>query len=273
MNEDGVLMGVNSCLANSLSLSPGAIVGKTANAIEGNAQLGQFLEEFLLSPREVEDRRIEIEIKGEPRCYLVGVQKYRQGKAAVSFGIDITECQQAEDALKIAEEKYRSIFENALEGIFQSSPDGRFISVNPAMAKIHRYGSPDDMIESIDDISKQIFVDNERQAEFVKEINKEGTVKGFEYRSYCKDGTIIWAQIDARIVGDKNNNVLYYEGIVQDITERVHREEQLRRQLEELRIEIDHDQRQEEVVNLTSSNYFQQVQKEIAGINLDDFWT
>lgn len=273
VNEDGVFMGVNRCLANSLSLSPGAIVGKTANAIQGNAQLGQFLKEFLISPREVEDRRIEIEIKGEPRCYLVGVQKYQQGKAAVSFGIDITECQQAEDALKIAEEKYRSIFENALEGIFQSSPDGHYISVNPAMAKIYRYDSPDDMIENVTNISQQIYVDGERRTDFMRAIQEQGTVEGFEYRSYRKDGTIIWVQIDARVVRDKHNNVLYYEGIVQDTTERVYREEQLRRQLEELRIEIDQEKRKEEVVSLTNSNYFQEVQKEVSSINLDDFWT
>ncbi|MEL6471085.1 MAG: PAS domain S-box protein [Cyanobacteria bacterium J06623_4] len=273
VDANGVFMGVNHCLANSLGLPPGAIVGKTANALHGNAQLAQFLEEFLLSPNEVEDRRIEIEIKGEPRCYLVGVQKYQQGKAAVSFGLDITECQQAEDALKIAEEKYRSIFENALEGIFQSSPDGHFISVNPAMAKIHRYASADDMMASVKNITKQIYVDPHRQQDFVRAIDEQGTVKAFEYRSYCKDGTVIWTQVDARAVRDKNNKILYYEGIVQDITERIYREDQLRRQLKELQIEINQEQRQEEVITLTSSNYFQEVKKEVAAINLEDFWT
>ncbi|MEL6161294.1 MAG: PAS domain S-box protein [Cyanobacteria bacterium J06623_5] len=273
VNSDGVFMGVNHCLANSLGLAPGAIIGKTANALDGNAQLAEFLEEFLLSPNQVEDRRIEIEIRGEPRCYLVGVQKYQQGKAAVSFGLDITECQQAEDALKIAEEKYRSIFENALEGIFQSSPDGRFISVNPAMAKIHRYTSADEMMDAVKNIAKQIYVDPERRHDFIEAISRRGTVEAFEYRSYCKDGSIIWTQVDARAVRDKNNEILYYEGIVQDITERVYREDQLRRQLKELQIEINQEQRQEEVVSLTSSNYFQEVKKEVATINLEDFWT
>lgn len=273
VNSDGVFMGVNHCLANSLGMSPGAIVGKTANALDGNAQLAEFLEEFLLSPKQVEDRRIEIQIKGEPRCYLVGVQKYQQGKAAVSFGLDITECQQAEDALILAEEKYRSIFENALEGIFQSSPDGRFINVNPAMAKIHRYASSDEMIASIDNIAKQIYVDKDRQDDFIKAINQQGIVKDFEYRSYCKDGSVIWTQVDARAVRDKHNKILYYEGIVQDITQRVYREDQLRRQLKELQIEINQEQRQEEVVSLTSSHYFQEVKKEVAAINLEDFWT
>lgn len=273
VDSQGVFRGVNHCLANSLSLSPNAIVGKPVNDLEGNAQLAQFLQEFLLSQKQVEDRRIEITIKGEPRCYLVGVQKYQQGRAAVSFGIDITECQQAEDALKIAEEKYRSIFENALEGIFQSSPDGRFISVNPAMAKIHRYSSADEMMASVDNISKQIYVDPMRRQDFIKAIAEKGTVKDFEYRSYCKDGSIIWTQVDARAVRDKNDQILYYEGIVQDITDRVYREEQLRVQLKELQVEIDKERCEEEVVSLTSSNYFQEVKKEVSAINLEDFWT
>ncbi|MEL6815864.1 MAG: histidine kinase, partial [Cyanobacteria bacterium J06598_3] len=75
-----------------------------------------------------------------------------------------------------------------------------------------------------------------------------------------------------RAVRDKHNEILYYEGIVQDITQRVYREDQLRRQLKELQIEINQEQRQEEVVSLTSSNYFQEVQKEVAAINLENFW-
>ncbi|MEO0408345.1 MAG: PAS domain S-box protein [Cyanobacteria bacterium P01_A01_bin.135] len=273
VNSEGVFMGVNQCLASSLGLTPEAIVGKTASTLDGNAQLAQFLEEFLLSPNEVEDRRIEIEIRGEARCYLVGVQKYQQGKAAVSFGLDITECQQAEDALKIAEEKYRSIFENALEGIFQASRDGRFISVNPAMAKIHHYDSADEMMAAIDNIAEQIYVDPERHQDFVRTIEVQGTVEAFEYRSRCKDGSVIWTQVDARAVRDKNDEILYYEGIVQNITERVYREEQLRRQLKELQIEIDQEKREEEVVTLTNSNYFQEVKKEVSDINLEEFWT
>ena len=191
----------------------------------------------------------------------------------MSFGIDITECQQAEDALKLAEEKYRSIFENALEGIFQSSPNGHFISVNPAMARIHGYVSLSDMMAHVNDISQQIYVDTGSWAAFVDQIETQGTVKGFEYRSYCKGGSVIWTQVDARVVRDKTGAVLYYEGIVQDITERIRREEQLERQLEELRIEIDQEQRKEEVVSLTSSNYFQEVRQEVADINLNDFWS
>ncbi len=103
-------------------------------------------------------------------------------------------------------------------------------------------------------------------------MTKEGKAKDFEYRCYCKDGSIIWTQIDARVVQDDRGQVLYYEGIVQDISDRKRREAELRKQLKELKIEIDHNKREKEVAMLTKSNYFQQVQKEIEEVDLDEFW-
>ncbi|MDB9379853.1 PAS domain S-box protein [Nodularia sphaerocarpa] len=186
---------------------------------------------------------------------------------------DISDRKQAEEALRIAEENYRSIFENALEGLFQSTPDGRFMNVNPALAEIYGYDSPSQMLESITDIGKQLYVDPEKRDEFRALIATEDTVSDFEYRCYCKDSSIIWTQIDARVVRDDRGQVLYYEGIVQDITERKRREEEIRRQLQELRIEIDQNKREKEVNMLTESAYFQEVQQELAQINLDEFWS
>ncbi|MEM9815041.1 MAG: PAS domain S-box protein [Cyanobacteria bacterium P01_D01_bin.6] len=185
---------------------------------------------------------------------------------------DITARKKAEEALRIAEENYRSIFENALEGIFQSSPDGHFINVNPALAKIYGYDSPADMTSSIIDISEQLYVDANRRRAFKDELKKQDMVKDFEYRCYCKDGSVIWTQIDARVVRDDQGQVLFYEGIVQNISERKRREAELRRQLEELQIEIDQQKREEEVASLTSSSYFQEVQQEISEVDIDEFW-
>jgi hypothetical protein len=130
-----------------------------------------------------------------------------------------------------------------------------------------------EMIESITNISEQVYVDPETRGEFRNLLETQGTVKDFEYRSYCKDTSIIWTQIDARVVKDNSGNVLYYEGIVQDITERKGREDELRRQLEELKIEIDHTKRAKEVAMLTESSFFQEVQQEMAEVNLDEFWS
>jgi PAS domain S-box-containing protein len=186
---------------------------------------------------------------------------------------DITDRKQAEEALRIAKENYRSIFENALEGIFQSSPEGQFISANPALAGIYGYDSPTEMIESITNIGEQLYVDPEKRAEFRDLLNKQDATKDFECRCYCKDSSIIWTQIDARAVKDSSGKLLWYEGIVQDITERKRREDELRKQLEELKIEIDQKKREKEVTMLTESSYFQEVQREMAEVNLDEFWS
>ena len=129
------------------------------------------------------------------------------------------------------------------------------------------------MIKNITDIGKQLYVDQEKRTEFRKLLAKENTVSNFEYQCYCKDGSIIWTQIDARAVRDSDGKLLYYEGIVQDISDRKDKEKKLRKQLAELRIEIDENKRQKDVATLTESSYFQEVKEEMAEVNLDEFWS
>lgn len=186
---------------------------------------------------------------------------------------DITDRKRSEEALRIAEENYRSIFENALEGIFQSTVEGRFISVNPAMAQIYGYDSPDDMMANVTNIGEQIYVDPEARDLFHQQMAEAGQVKRLEYRVYRKEGEIIWIQEDTRSVRDNHGKLLYFEGIVQDITERKRKEEELRRQLEELKIEIDQKKRQQEVAMLTQDGFFQELQAEVSSLNLDEFWS
>lgn len=177
------------------------------------------------------------------------------------------------EALRIAEENYRSIFENALEGIFQSTPDGHFINVNPAMARILGYDSPQEMIASITNIQTQVYAHPSDRNQFHTLIQNFGQVKDFEYQAYQKDGSIIWVGMDARAVHDSSGHLLYYEGIVQDISQRKQQEEELRRQLQELRIEIDHQKRERDVAQITQSDYFQELQEEVAELQLDEFWS
>ncbi|MCL1467569.1 PAS domain S-box protein [Argonema galeatum] len=176
------------------------------------------------------------------------------------------------EELKIAEENYRSIFENALEGIFQAAPDGHYISVNLAMSRIYCYESPDEMIATVSNIASQVYVDSSSLQEFYTEMQEKGKVKNFEYRAYRKDGSIIWVQEDARAVRDSSGNVLYYEGLIQDVTARKLQEEELKRQLQELKIEIDHQKRKQEVAQITESGFFQDIQTEIENLKIDDFW-
>lgn len=186
---------------------------------------------------------------------------------------DITKRKQAEEALRIAEENYRSIFANALEGIFQSTPAGNFISVNPAMASIHGYDSPEDMVASVQNIGAQIYVYPQDRNTFVHQMEIANEVKDFQYQARCKDGRMIWVQESTRLVRDSHGNLLYYEGIVQDITLRKQQEEDLMRQLKELQIEIDQKKRAQEVSQVTQSDYFQEVREATEHIQLDDFWS
>ena len=140
----------------------------------------------------------------------------------ISYGIiaftDITERKQAEAALVQAEEKYRRIFENALEGIFQTATDGKLISANPALAQIYGYDSPEELLASVNDIERQLYVEPNRRQEFLALMEKYGTLSEFESEVYRRDGSIIWISEDARTVFDARGEVLYYQGFAEDIT-------------------------------------------------------
>ncbi|MBD2740473.1 ATP-binding protein [Coleofasciculus sp. FACHB-1120] len=125
----------------------------------------------------------------------------------------ITERQQVEEALRQAEEKYRSIFENAVEGIFQTTPDGRYISANPALAKIYGYASPEELIAHLTDIKHQLYVDPNRRDEFLDLLQEHGSVSGFESQVYRKDGSIIWISENARAVRQELRSVKRYEAV------------------------------------------------------------
>ncbi|HEX8236000.1 MAG TPA: EAL domain-containing protein [Abditibacteriaceae bacterium] len=132
---------------------------------------------------------------------------------------NITERRRAEEALRQAEEKYRSIFEHAVEGIFQCTPDARYVHVNPALARIYGYDSPQDLINSVTDIRQQ-FVDTHHYAELLQTLNDEGMVREVEAQVFRKDGTVIWISINARTIRDNAGQPLFYESSVEDISQR-----------------------------------------------------
>ena len=120
---------------------------------------------------------------------------------------------------RAAEERYRDIFENAIEGIFQTSPDGRFIAANPAMARMLGYDSPDDIIRMADDMPRQLFADSGGRHEFMR-LMDQGMVRRLELQAHRKDGTEIWLAVSGRAIRGPEGTPLRYEGTVEDITER-----------------------------------------------------
>jgi PAS domain S-box-containing protein len=134
---------------------------------------------------------------------------------------EATRNEDAPEALRKAEQRYRSIFEHCLEGIFQTTPEGKYICANPALARIYGYESADDLISALTDIKSQLYVEPGRRAEFIRLVREEGKVIDFESQVYRRDRGVIWISENARVVRDENSGeVLYYEGMVQDITRR-----------------------------------------------------
>jgi PAS domain S-box-containing protein len=152
---------------------------------------------------------------------------------------EIAERGQASEALLEAEEKYRTIFENAISGIFQVKPDGRYISANPAFAHILGYSSSQELIAKLSELNQQIYVDPDWRAEFTRLMHKYGAVFNFESRAYRKDGSIIWISENTRAVRDPSGKLLYYEGSVEDITERKLADAKLQESEQKLRQVID----------------------------------
>ncbi len=133
---------------------------------------------------------------------------------------DISALKRTEQGLRDAEEKYRSIFENAIEGIFQTTPEGSYMSANPALATILGYESPDELMRSVAHIGRQLYADPQRRQQFVAAVTEKESVTDFESEILRKDGTRIWISERARAVRDADNKLLYFEGTVEDITAR-----------------------------------------------------
>ena len=131
-------------------------------------------------------------------------------------------------ALGESERKYRDIYENAVEGIFQTSPDGRMLSANPALAHIYGYETPAEVLDALQDVSRQLYVDPTSRTEFVRLLEKQDVIYSFESEIVRKDGQRIWIDETARAVRDAAGSLLYYEGKVEDVTERKAADEAMR---------------------------------------------
>jgi sigma-B regulation protein RsbU (phosphoserine phosphatase) len=142
---------------------------------------------------------------------------------------------QAERVALIEEkENYYGVFDHLVEGIFRTTPDGHYLLANIALARIYGYESPAELMASITDIARRLYVEEGRREEFVRMMQRNDTLSGFESRIYRKDDTIIWISENCRAVRDLNGKVVYYEGTVEDITDRKIAENQIRRATAEI---------------------------------------
>jgi len=187
--------------------------------------------EFRICTKDREIRNVEV----------YGSRTMYQGKpAVVGTLLNITERKRGEERLRRAERKYRSIFENAIEGIFQSTPEGQIVAANPAHARILGYDSPEELITSLTDITHQTYVDPDRRTEFLHTLEREGVALSFECEFYRKDGSKIWVSLNAHDIRDEDGTILYYEGTLEDITQKRKAESELRLLNEFNKAIIDH---------------------------------
>jgi sigma-B regulation protein RsbU (phosphoserine phosphatase) len=138
------------------------------------------------------------------------------------------ERQRMDLTLLAAEQKYHSVFDHLVEGIFQTTVEGRYLMANAALARIYGYGSPEELVQSLTDIGRRLYVQEGRREEFTRLMQEHDILTSFESQVYRKDGSMIWISENCRAVRDGHGQLLYYEGTVEDITQRRQAEQDLR---------------------------------------------
>ncbi|MFA4877271.1 MAG: PAS domain S-box protein [Methanoregula sp.] len=141
---------------------------------------------------------------------------------------DVTDRQNMEMALRESERQYRDLFTNSVLGIFRTTPEGRFATINPTFARISGYESPEEMMAAISDVRTQLYVNPSDRTLFMEKLTTDGFVKGFEAQFYHKDGRILWIALNAIAVRDPQGKIRFFEGTIEDITQRKKAEEALR---------------------------------------------
>lgn len=241
-DDKGIIKYCSPAIERSAGYKPEEVIGKSGFAFihpdeikRASDDLGRFVHE----KNKLSSNTFKIMHKNGSERFFYGMGKNLLNNpdiAGIVMNIrDITEQQQAEDALKKSELKYRNIFENAMEGIYQVTLDGKFITANATLARMAGYDSPDDFMESIQDIKTQLYVHPEDRDKFLKIIKTNGVVENFEVEFYKKDRSIFWVVLNARVVRDEQGNILYNEGLVEDITLRKQAEKKLNESLERLK--------------------------------------
>lgn len=160
-----------------------------------------------------------------PKNIIINRGKYNGKEVIFAIGRDIFDRKKAEEKLRESEERFRRIYEDAPIGIFRTTADGKILITNPALVKMLGYDSIEEL--SALDIGKQIYAADFSRKDFISAVEKKGSLIGFEYSMKRKDGSLIFIRENARVVKDARGKVMFYEGTIEDITERKLAEEKL----------------------------------------------
>jgi PAS domain S-box-containing protein len=241
-DTEGRYLHVNRQFEEAFHMTREHVVGKTDEAIFAPEQAATFRTndlKVLQAGVPLEFEEVAMHDDG-PHTSIVSKFPLYGGDgtpyALCGITTDITERKRVEEALRKSEERYRSIFDNAVEGIFQTTLGGKYITVNPALARMYGYSSPGELIGTITNIAGQLYVDPGRRDEFLRLIQVQEEVSGFEALVYRKDGSFIWISENVRTRRDSAGVLVGYEGTVENITERKRTEQRLRAMLDQVRM-------------------------------------
>lgn len=209
------------------------LVGKTLHEVFDRQLADTFISYIwdALNSQQTVNVEYNLNINGKEVVFAATISPISDD-SVIWMARDVTERKRAEEARQLAEEKYRSIFENAAEGIYQTTASGQYISANPAMARIYGYASAEELMAKLTDIGQQLYVNPNRRDDFVAALEIDDSLANFEAQVYRKDGSVIWISENARAVRNAAGKLIFYEGIVEDITQRKLAEEALRAEQE-----------------------------------------
>jgi len=137
----------------------------------------------------------------------------------------------AEASFKKSEERHRNLFESALEGIYETSPQGQILTANPALARMLAYDSPEEVVSSIKDTANQIWANPKEREDYLRILDEQNVIRGYECQFLRKDGTKFWVSLNTRRVTGPDGQTLLYSGFLEDISERKQAEETLKERL------------------------------------------
>lgn len=233
-NPDGQIVWSNPAFSVSSGYSAEEVLGKNPRVLSSGKQGKEFYAKMWATITSGDTWRGEIiNCRKDGKLYTeemtITPVTSQSGEIThyVAIKQDITDRKQAAEALSQAEEKYRAIFEGAVIGIFQITPEGRPVSINRALAQMHGYESPDEFLAEISNVPQEMFVDPGQMLTLRGELERTNIVQGVELEIYRKDRTKKWVVANMRAARDATGMIHLYEGTIEDITDRKVAEERV----------------------------------------------
>jgi diguanylate cyclase (GGDEF)-like protein/PAS domain S-box-containing protein len=233
-DEQGCILKANTSFCEQFGFERGAVMGQDLNRLilpHSRIEEGKRIDRTIAQGGPIHQETIRHMADGTPlQVHLTAIPIVLAGHLIARLAVywDIT-------PLRRAEQKYSDIFTNAVEGIFQTTPEGRYLEANPALARIYGYESPEELMNDLRNIGEQLYVDPKRRDVFLEHMRTAGRVSHFESQIRRKDGSVIWIAEHARSVYDEKGKLRYFEGTVVDITKRKRAEFLLKASEEEYR--------------------------------------